>query len=195
MKKFILGVDLDGVCANYYSALRDMVAEKYGIPRNQIENIYPNPKYYNMKDWPGFEENFVKYHTEAVMEGLFMNMAPIEGASEVLWRLNEEGHHIRIITSRFVKHGQNGKVISDTAYWLDKNDIPYRDIMFVRHKPDVYADVYIDDSPENLAALSTHGRQAIIFDAGYNKNLIGRRAHNWEEVYTHIEELSRIVSG
>jgi 5'(3')-deoxyribonucleotidase len=194
MKKFIIGIDIDGCLGDYYDSLRTMVADKVGVPRSQVEDIYPNPKYYDMKDWPDFEQNFVKYHTEAVMDGLFLNMKPILGASEVLWRLNDEGHHLRVITSRFVKHGQNAKVISDTAYWLDKHDIPYRDIMFVRHKPDVYADVYIDDSPENLAALSTKGRQAIIFNAGYNQELIGRRAQTWEDVYNHVEELSRIVS-
>lgn len=194
MKKFILGIDIDGCLGDYYDSLRNMMAEKYGIPFEKVKDIYPNPKYYDMKEWPGFEENFIQYHTEAVMKGLFLNMKPIPGASEVLWKLNEEGHHLRVITSRFVEHGHNGKVVSDTAFWLDKQNIPYRDIMFVRHKPDVYADIYVDDSPENLAALSRNGRQAIIFDATYNKDLIGRRAHNWNDVYNHITELSKTVS-
>jgi 5'-nucleotidase len=190
MKKIVLGIDLDGVCANYYDALRRYVASAYGVPENQIEEIYPEPKTYDMVEWPDFEHNFVKYHSEAVSNGIYSAMAPIPGASYTLWKLNEEGYHIRVITSRFVKHGQNAQVVSDTAFWLDQNDIPYRDIMFVKDKPDVYADIYVDDSPENIHNLQARGRQVIIFDAPYNQHSEGPRAKNWDEVYALISTMS-----
>lgn len=186
--KFIIGVDLDGVCGKYYDALRRHVGKINNIPEDQIEDIYPDPTSYDMTEWPDFEHNFVKYHADAVENGLFTQMQPIEGASAHLWMLNEEGFHLRIITSRFVKHGQNAQVISDTAFWLDRNDIPYRDIMFVKDKPDVYADVYIDDSPENIIRLEETGRKVIIFDAPYNRMLTGYRAMNWREVYSLIKQ-------
>lgn len=185
-KKFVIGVDLDGVCGKYYDALRRHVARENNIPEHEIENIYPDPTTYDMIEWPDFEQNFIKYHTDAVEDGIFMNMEPIEGASDTLWALSEAGYHLRIITSRFVRHGQNAQVISDTAYWLDKNSIPYRDIMFVKDKPDVYADVYIDDSPENIMRLEAAGRRVIIFDAPYNRNLVGYRAMNWREVQSLV---------
>ena len=188
-RKIVIGVDLDGVCANYYDALRNHVASRNGIPADQIEEIYPDPSSYDMNEWPDFEQNFVKYHSDAVSNGIFKTMTAIPGASYTLWKLNEEGYHLRIITSRFVKHGQNGQVISDTAFWLDQNDIPYRDIMFVKDKADVYADVYIDDSPENIIKLRETGRNAIVFNAGYNQMLDGLRANNWDEVYAIISDL------
>lgn len=191
MKKIVLGIDLDGVCANYYDALRRYVAEAYGVPESEIEEIYPEPKTYDMIEWPGFKHNFVKYHSEAVTEGIYSNMEPIPGASYTLWKLNEEGYHVRVITSRFVKHGQNAQVVSDTAFWLDQNDIPYRDIMFVKDKPDVYADIYVDDSPENIRNLQATGRKVIIFDAPYNQSSEGNRAKNWDEVYKLITEISK----
>lgn len=189
-KKIVIGVDLDGVCGNYYDALRRHLAEINNIPASEIENIYPAPSTYDMKEWPDFEHNFIKYHSDAVKNGIFANMTPIAGASYILWKLNEEGYHLRIITSRFVKHGQNAQVISDTAFWLDRNDIPYRDIMFVKDKPDVLADIYIDDSPENLTRLEAAGRKVIIFDAPYNQDLEGYRAKNWDEVYQLIKLLA-----
>jgi 5'-nucleotidase len=190
MKKIVLGIDLDGVCANYYDALRHHVAKKYGVPEDQVEEIYPAPSTYDMAEWPDFEHNFVKYHTEAVSSGIYTKLAPIAGASYTLWKLNEEGYHVRVITSRFVQHGQNAQVVSDTAFWLDQNDIPYRDIMFVKDKPDVYADIYVDDSPENIINLTATGRKVIIFDAPYNQELEGLRAKNWDDVYTLISELA-----
>jgi len=187
--KFIIGVDLDGVCGQYFDALRKYIGAKNGIPPEKIENIYPDQTTYDMIEWPDFERNFVKYHADAVENGLFANMEPVPGASETLWKLNESGYHLRIITSRFVRHGQNGQVISDTAFWLDRNQIPYRDIMFVKDKADVYADLYIDDSPENVLKLNEAGRTVIIFDAPYNRSLAGYRAHSWNEVDALIPQL------
>jgi 5'-nucleotidase len=188
-RKIVIGVDLDGVCANYYDALRNHVAAKNGIPADQITELYPDPTSYDMVEWPDFEHNFVKYHSDAVSSGIFKSMTAIPGASYTLWKLNEEGYHLRIITSRFVKHGQNGQVVSDTAFWLDQNDIPYRDIMFVKDKADVYADIYIDDSPENILKLRETGRNAIVFNASYNQMLESPRANDWDEVYQIISSL------
>ncbi len=190
ISKVVIGVDLDGVCGQYYDALRRYVAAQHGIPEEEIENIYPDPTTYDMIEWPDFEYNFIKYHADAVENGIFANMKPVPGASHYLWKLNEEGYHLRVITSRFVKHGQNAQVVSDTAFWLDRNDIPYRDIMFVKDKPDVYADIYIDDSPENILRLNATGRKVIIFDAPYNKNIEGYRAHTWQEAYDLISLFS-----
>lgn len=190
MEKVILGIDLDGVCANYYDALRRFVASSYGVPEEEIENVYPEPSTYDMIEWPDFEYNFVKYHSEAVSNGIYSSMKAIPGASYTLWKLNEEGYHIRIITSRFVKHGQNAQVVSDTAFWLDQNDIPYRDIMFVKDKADVYADIYVDDSPENIHNLREAGRNVIVFDAAYNRTSEGPRANNWDDVYDLVKNLS-----
>lgn len=189
-EKYTIGVDLDGVCGRYYDALRKYLGEKNGIPPEQITNIYPDPTTYDMYEWPDLEHNFVKYHSDAVREGLFANMEPMPGASETLWKLNESGYHLRIITSRFVKHGQNAQVISDTAFWLDRNQIPYRDIMFVKEKAEVYADIYIDDSPENIIRLQATGREVIIFDAPYNRELAGYRAHDWDDVHSLVQQLS-----
>jgi 5'(3')-deoxyribonucleotidase len=187
-RKVIIGVDLDGVCANYYDALRRLVAAKYGVPENKIEEIYPAPSTYDMAEWPDFKDNFVKYHSEAVLQGIYTLMKPIGGASETLWKMSEEGYHLRVITSRFVKHGQNAQVISDTAVWLDKNSIPYRDIIFAKDKADIYADIYIDDSPDNVMNLKMAGRKVITFDAPYNQELEGLRAKNWDDVYRIIKQ-------
>lgn len=186
----IIGLDLDGVSAEYYGGLRDVMAKNEGLTPEEALERYPEPVSYNMEGWPGFPDKFLSTHTQAVAKGLYTQLKAIEGVSETLWRLNEEGHHIRIITSRFVAHGQNGKVVAETARWLDKNKIPYRDLMFVRYKPDVYADVYIDDSPENIFAFQKREREVIIYDTLYNQGIEGRRAKNWGQVYSHITELN-----
>jgi 5'(3')-deoxyribonucleotidase len=190
-EKYTIGVDLDGVCGRYYEALRQYLGEQNGIPPEKIADIYPDPTTYDMHEWPDMEQNFIKYHSDAVQQGLFAHMQPMPGASDALWKLNESGFHLRVITSRFVRHGQNAQVISDTAFWLDQHQIPYRDIMFVKDKADVYADIYIDDSPENVVRLQETGRDVIIFDAPYNRELAGYRANNWDDVLTLINQLAK----
>lgn len=186
----IIGVDVDEVCAEYYMGLRDHIAQIKGLSPEEALKLYPKPSSYNMDGWPGFPDEFLATHTDAVSKGLYTRLAAIKGASETLWQLNAEGHHLRIITSRFVSHGQNGTVIAQTALWLDQNNIPYRDIMFVRNKTDVFADVYIDDSPENIIAFQKLNRQVIIFDTLYNRDIEGLRAKNWGQVYTHITNIN-----
>ena len=185
----IIGVDLDGVSGEYVGGLRKFVCDKLQIPEEQRLTIFPEPIDYNFSNWPQVSDDFVKFHSEAVALGLYRDMDVIEGASETLWKFNNEGHHLRVITSRFVKHGQNYKVVANTAEWLDQHDIPYRDIMFVHDKVDVYADVYIDDSPSNIERLRAAGRTVIAFNASYNQHIGGLRADNWNEVYEIISKL------
>lgn len=185
----ILGIDLDGVCADYVSSLRTHLAEIFEIDPVAAEEEFPFPTDYSFSTWARIGKEFKNFHARAVDLGMYETMPAIEGASETLWKLNNEGHHIRIITSRFVKHGQHNKVVASTALWLDRNDIPYRDIMFIKDKPDVYADIYIDDAPVNIVGLRAAGRTVITFDTLYNKEMDGLRAYNWDDVYKMIHEL------
>lgn len=187
----IIGVDLDEVCAEYYEGLRDFIALEDNLTPDVALSLYPNPDTYNMQSWKDFPDKFVEVHERAVNQGLYQKLKPIAGASEVLWKLNNEGHHLRVITSRFVLHGQHSKVLSHTAEWLDFNDIPYRDISFVARKGDIFADVYIDDSPTNIHVFNELKRKVIIFDRLYNKDIEGLRAHNWDDVYNIITMMNK----
>jgi len=186
----IIGVDLDGCTGDYVGALRKFVSDNLGIPEEDRLTTFPVPSDYNFTNWPHVSTEFVKYHSEAVAMGLYRDMDVMPGASDTLWKLNNEGHHLRVITSRFVQHGQNFRVVSSTGEWLDKHDLPYRDIMFVRDKVDVFADVYIDDSPDNILNFQKAGRRVIIFDAPYNQGMVGLRAYNWDDVYYYLSELN-----
>jgi 5'(3')-deoxyribonucleotidase len=55
-------------------------------------------------------------------------------------------------------------------------------------KDQVGADVYIDDSPQNIAALRGAGHYAICFANSANKGIEVPRARKWEDVYQLIKE-------
>lgn len=190
MRKVIIGVDIDGTVGDYVDILRQYLTKKFNTPENKISSTFPEPTDYAFRNWgENVAQNFKQLHSEAVTDGIYQNMEPFPQASEHLWELNNEDYHLRVITSRFVKHGQNYEVVSSTSKWLDMHNMPYRDLMFVHEKTEVYVDVLIDDSPYNIEACQKTGRNIIIFDAPYNRHFEGTRVHNWEEAYNEIKKL------
>lgn len=191
---FIIAVDLDNTSVHYSHGLANAVGKSLGFGDAKIAELFPStgPSTYDFADWPYLGEDFKKYHTQAVDNGLYRYLVPHEGASEKLWKMNNEGDYIRIITSRFVMHGQNQQVTEDTAYNLDLNNFPYRDLMFTARKTDIYADVYIDDAPSNIEKFIEAERPYIIFSNPWNEDCAGARAHNWEDVYELIQKLKSL---
>ena len=177
---FVLGVDLDGVCGDYTAAFRAVVAAERGIDPATL----PQERGWDFAEW-GVDElgGFEHVHRAAVLEHrMFRDMPVVDGAAEALWRLSDAGVWIRIITHRLYVNWGHAVAVADTVEWLDRHAIPYRDICFLGRKPEVEADCYVDDSPDNVEALRAAGNDVIVFDQPYNAHLAGPRAETWEDV-------------
>lgn len=188
VEPFVFGVDLDGVCGDYTTAFRTIVAQELDVSENEL----PLERSWDFREWNleragGFE----RLHALAVSgRGLFADMPPIEGVADALWRLSDAGIHIRIITHRLYVNWGHASAVADTVTWLDTNRIPYRDICFLGKKPDVGAHVYIDDGPHNIVQLRAAGHEAIVFDQPYNRDLDGPRVADWAELETMVMALA-----
>ncbi len=181
---FILGVDLDGVCADHSRRFRDLVAERRGIDPAEL----PLDRSWDFHEWGFGPGDFEEYHRWAVLERrMFRDLPVVDGAAETLWRLSDAGAWIRIITHRLCVNWGHAIAVADTVEWLDDNAIPYRDLCFVGAKPQVQADLYVDDGPHNIVDLRAAGDEVIVFDAPYNRHLEGPRARNWAEAEELIE--------
>ena len=179
---FILGVDLDGVCADYTAGLRRIAADILGVPESQL----PFERSWDFREWGLTPTTFEEIHLLAVTEHRLLRELPvIADAADTLWRLSDSGVWIRIITHRLYVNWGHAIAVSDTVTWLDEARIPYRDICFLGAKPEVEADLYIDDGPHNVEALLAGGNEVIVFDQPYNRHVEGVRATTWLE----IEEL------
>lgn len=183
-RQFIVGVDLDGVCADFYGTMREMAAEWLGKPVDSLTREVS----YGLAEWEldrlgGYE----RLHRWAVTQrNLFRELRPIPEAPQVLRRLSMEGIRIRIITHRlFIKHFHQ-VAIQQTIEWLDRYDIPYWDLCFMRDKGAVGAHVYIDDAPENILRLREAGSVAIVFSNSTNRDLADPRADSWREIEAQV---------
>jgi 5'(3')-deoxyribonucleotidase len=180
-RSFVLGVDLDGVVADFYGGLRPIAAEWLGVP---LESLTPQVSW-GLVEWgvdsaPG---GYERLHRFAVTQReLFMKMPPMVGAPQALRRLSIEGVRIRIITHRlFIKYFHQ-VAVSQTIQWLDRHDIPYWDLCFMQQKTAVGANLYIEDSPANIERLRAEGAKTIVFTNSTNEHLPGPRANHWDEV-------------
>ena len=184
---FVFGVDLDGVCADYTAGFREVVAADRGIDPDEL----PLGRSWGFEEWGLGADEFNRLHHHAVNERrMLRHLAPIEGCADTLWRLSDAGVWIRIITHRLYVNWGHAAVVSDTVEWLDEARIPYRDLCFLGAKPEVGADVYIDDAPHNITALTDAGNDVIIFEQPYNHDLEGPRAKSWDDVEELVFELA-----
>ena len=186
----ILGVDLDGVCGDFSTAFREVVALDLGIPAESL----PPRSAWDFSEW-GIrdEDHFREVHRRAVLEHrVFRSMPVVEGCADALWRLSDAGVWIRIITHRLYVNWGHHEAVSDTVAWLDEHGIPYRDLCFLGAKPEVQADVYIDDAPHNIEALRAAGNEVIAFAQPYNEAVGDPRVGTWDEIASIL--LARMVA-
>ncbi|MFV0306245.1 MAG: 5' nucleotidase, NT5C type [Desertimonas sp.] len=191
--QFIVGVDLDGVVADHTRRFRDIYAEITGIDPETL----PLERSWDFHEWGLDNARYAHFHRLAVMDHhMFRTMELVAGAADALWRLSDAGIWIRIITHRLYVNWGHEKAVGDTAAWLDEQRIPYRDLCFLGAKPQVEANVYIDDAPHNIEQLRALGKTVIVFDQPYNRMISeGPRAHDWAEAEAIISAMASAHLG
>lgn len=184
---YVLGVDLDGVCADYLAAFRRCVA----VIKRVSEDSLTQEVSWGCREWGiNSPEEFDDLHRQAVLHHeMFLRMQPLEGVVDALWRLSDAGVWIRIVTHRLYVNWGHEVTASHTVNWLDRVGVPYRDLCFVANKAAVDADAFLEDAPHNIVDLRSAGKIVVIFDQPYNRRLPGLRARNWSEAEKHVREL------
>lgn len=184
--EFVLGVDLDGVIADFYAGLKPIAAEWFDLPVNEL----PDEVSFGLREWGVVDDaEYERLHRFAVVErGLFEALAPIPKATVTLRRLSREGIRIRLITHRLYIKYAHETTIDQTVAWLDHHGVPYWDICFMRDKGAVGADLYIDDSPHVVESLRAAGYDAIVFTGPTNKAVGEPRADSWQQLERLIRE-------
>lgn len=184
--QIVIGVDLDGVCVDFYTRMREIAAEWF----EKDLDCLPKDVSYGLEEW-GIQDNeeYQSLHRFAVTQRNFFETVPmIPGARSVLRKLSNEGYRIRIITHRLYIHFFHETSVRQTIAWLDDHGIPYWDLCFMKEKDQVGADIYVEDAPINIDLLRGRGHYAICFANSTNRHIAEPRAQNWDEVYTLIKQ-------
>ena len=179
--RFVLGIDLDGVCADFYGGLRPIAAEWLGVePDSLSANVSHGLSEWGIEAAPG---GYEALHRFAVTQrNLFRELQLLDRAAVTLRILSSHDIRIRIITNRlFIKYFHQ-EAVRQTIEWLDHYDIPYWDLCFMRDKAAVGADLYVEDAPENVEQLRADGHPTIVFSNSTNRHLSGPRADSWKDV-------------
>jgi 5'(3')-deoxyribonucleotidase len=181
----VIGVDLDGVCADFYARMREVAAEWFEVP---IDGLTNTPSY-GLGEWGvDSKEEYERLHRFAVTQRELFATAPmITGTRRVLQKLSKEGYRVRILTHRLFIQFFHETAVRQTITWLDRNGIPYWDLCFMKEKDQVGADVYIDDATHNIQKLRESGHYAICFANSTNGSADNPRANGWDEVYELIK--------
>ena len=182
----VLGIDLDGVCADFYSRMREIAAEWLEV---DIGTLTQCPSY-GLKEWGVRDgEHYQQLHRFAVTQRqLFESCKLMPGAGTTLRRLSDEGYRIRIITHRLFINFFHEPAVQQTIRWLDGHGLPYRDLCFMSEKDQVGADIYVDDAPGNIDDLRAAGHFAICFANSTNEHIAAPRAGDWDSVYRLIKQ-------
>lgn len=183
---FVLGVDLDGVCADWATGFRAIAARHLGVDPGEL----PPANTWEMAEWGIDAERLDElFHLAVSEERIFRHLPVYDRVGEVLRGLSHEGVHIRIVTHRLALPGAHARTVHDTVEWLEEAGIPYWDLCFLGRKSDLAVDLLIDDAPHNVASLRAAGRAVLVMDQPYNRHLGGPRAHNWTEIDAHVRAL------
>jgi 5'(3')-deoxyribonucleotidase len=187
--RFVLGLDLDGTVADFYTRMREIASEWTGTPLSEL----PLDATWGLSEW-GIDgrEEYERLHRFAVTQRqLFTSMKPFPGAPQALRRLGTEGIRIRIITHRLILRHFHATAVAQTVEFLDNHGIPYWDLCFMRRKGEVGADLYVEDSPENIEDLRSRGKDVLIISNSTNRHLPdepGGRAMDWSLAERSIRE-------
>jgi 5'(3')-deoxyribonucleotidase len=182
---FVLGVDLDDVCANFVAGLRPIAAEWLCVSEDQLtESPSRNYPEWGLDAAGGFD---ALYRYAVTRRDLLKELPPMDGASLALRHLwAQEGIRIRIITYRLYFEFFHAMAVSQTIEWLDQHDFPYWDLCFMKDKAAVGADLYIEDSVSNVKALRKANKKVIVFATSQNGELGSDRAKDWTEVEDRV---------
>jgi 5'(3')-deoxyribonucleotidase len=151
VRKLRLGIDLDGVVADFNHGWTTRYNRDFPqhVGRElRADDVVEWDAPTSLSHFSNMSEFWKWAETCAEGRSLFHGLDPYEGALDALHALRRAGHHVVILTTKphFSVH--------DTYDWLARHRIPSTEIHILDDKTQVECDVYLDDADHNLEALA-----------------------------------------
>jgi len=184
-----VGLDFDGVITDNGQLKAVAAEELFGVKippehfKRQllVPNTFSNEQYNLLLDTIYMESEWSR------------RMRPTEQVLHYGNRLIQDGHDIRIISSR------EGEALENAKIWLVDHglEIDMRGVGPGNSKADAAAglDVFVDDDLNKLEDLVGVVPTLYLFAWGYNSHLdeskVGKRIYGWAALYMHICQLDK----
>ncbi|GIU92557.1 MAG: hypothetical protein KatS3mg011_1463 [Acidimicrobiia bacterium] len=180
-----LGIDLDGVVADFNTGWISRYNQEYGadIPFDAVRSWDAIPSLTHFRHMGEFWE-WARDHGG---HSLFRHLEPYPGALETLRRLARR-HDLVIVTTK------PDWAIPDTYSWIGQHEIPAREVHITEEKWEVPCDVYLDDAPHVLEGLIAHRPRAVVcrYVRPWNHPLPGAvDVESWDDFENLVGQLAR----
>jgi len=186
-----LGIDLDGVVADFNSGWVERYNRDFGADLN-VEQIVEWDAPTHLTHFSSMGEFWKWARTCGEGRSLFRPLRPYPDALESLRLLRRRGHKIVILTTK------PGFAIHDTFAWLSEHEVPTTEVHILDDKTTVACDVYLDDADHNLEALSvTHPDAGTCrFVRPWNSPAPGLvDVESWAEFLSHVGQAAALRAG
>ena len=175
-----IGVDIDGVVANFVAAFIPLVKERFGLALRE-QDIYVHDLYLVL----GIPPDQVM---ELIRKTIRCDLEPYPGAVRGLTRLCQR-HQVTLVTAR------PADMMDITGKWLARRNIPHHHLLHfqegLKHENRHAFDVFVDDHLREAFGLVSKVPHIIIFDHPWNRTFdlggLFKRARNWRELVSIVE--------
>jgi len=180
-----VGVDIDGVLADYPTSFFNFIHEKTGVKiTTEDYDIYDRVTAAVGKD------EAEKLKAEYRESGYKQNISVVPGAKQFLEKLKSKGFYIVLLTSR--PYQQYKRIYSDTLIWLAKNDLLFDAIIWDENKnykaikqfPKM--EFMVEDNGQFALNIAKLGYKVFLIDKSYNqsaKHDLIKRVSNLGEIH------------
>lgn len=186
-----LGIDLDGVVADFNAGWMKLHADEFGTELtsdlvDRWDGLHQLGGFENMNEFWRWAQGGES------RPSIFRHLEPYPEAIESLNRLRRSGHDIVIVTTK------PDWARTDTFRWLADHALPTNEVHLADRKSEVACDVYLDDAPHVLHELVEHrsDRSICRFVRPWNRPVEGTTdIRAWTEFIEHVDELSVKTPG
>lgn len=178
-----VGVDIDGVVANFVAAFLPLVPERYGITIRE-RDIYVHDLYLVLGVRPHEALDLIR-------DTIRQDLQPYPGAVRGLKRLRKS-HEVTLVTARPTD------MMDVTRDWLENRGIAYDGLLHfeegLKHTNNYSFDAFVDDHLREALGFVERVPHIIVFDHPWNRTFnVGRLIHrvsNWRRLVELIEALA-----
>ena len=181
-QKLTIGIDIDGVIADFQPVLMDLASEYVQIDEE-------DKRRYQVRDTEHGDKDLEhKVREEALTKGLVGSVPAMPGSVEKINGWYDSGHKIIILTAR-EEHWR-----PQTEEWLKKMGVKHHELILDDNKgPRAVKeniDIMIDDKPSNIEDLQKNGIKAYVFDRPWNQDVEAPRIQSWAKDYRGFTKLA-----